>query len=90
MDLIERVRKVIRVDSQILDVVRDTRYRTDFDVPIERETGRALNQPSDFRTRKVLCEPRELFEVYVAVHHAVLAHLCRVDVQDLVPPMLVR
>lgn len=56
---------------------------------IERKTGRALDQPANLRARKVLGEPCELFEVHVSVHYPVRTHLCRVDVQDLVPSVLV-
>jgi hypothetical protein len=73
--LVQRIRKVVRVDSQILYIIRDARHRADLDVPIKRETSRAFDQPTDLRTRKVLGELCELFDIHVSVHHAVLAHL---------------
>ena len=87
--LVKRIREIVQVHPQILHIVRYARYRADLDMSIERKTSRALDQPANLRAGKVLGEPRELFEVHVSVHHPVRAHLCRVNVQDLVPSMLV-
>src|SRR5713101_2061884 len=83
--LIKRIREIVQVDPQILHIVRYARYRADLDMSIERKTSRALDQPANLCAREVLGELRELSEVHVSVHHPVRAHLCRVDVQDLVP-----
>lgn len=87
--LLKRIREIVQVDPQILDIVRYARHRANLDMSIESKTGRALDQPANLRARKVLGDLRELFEVHVSVHHPVRAHLYRVDVQDLVPSVLV-
>src|SRR6266481_1477703 len=87
--LLKRICEIVRVDPQVLHIVRYARYCANLDMSIECKTSRALDQPADLRARKVLGELRELFEVHVSVHHTVLTHLHRVNGQDLIPPMLV-
>ncbi len=90
LDLVERVHEVLALHAQVLDVVRDARERADLDMARERERCRALHEPADLRAREVLRERSELNQVHVAIHDAVLAHLGRVDVQDLHAPLLIR
>ena len=89
--LLKRIREIVQVDPQILHIVRYTRYRADIRHSLLNYKLVAARQTShaNLRARKVLGELRELFEVHVSVHHPVRAHLCRVDVQDLVPSVLV-
>jgi hypothetical protein len=83
LDFLERVEEVFSHDLHLIDVVRERSEGADFDVAVERETGRALDETADLGTRKVLGQRRELHQVDVGSHDAVLAHLGRVNGENL-------
>lgn len=89
MYLIHRAQEILPIHAHVLHVVRDAGHRADLDMPIERETGRALDETCDFRAAKVLRDLRELGQVDVVVHDPVGAHLGRVDGDDLEAALLV-
>lgn len=83
LDFFEGVEEVFSHDLHLIDVVRERSEGADFDVAVEGETGRALDETADLGTRKVLRQGRELHQVDVGSHDAVLAHLGRVNGENL-------
>ena len=89
LDFLEGVEEVFSHDLHLVDVVRERSEGADFDVAVEGETGRALDETADLGTRKVLRQGRELHQVDVGSHDAILAHLGRVNGENLDTTVLV-
>lgn len=90
LDFLEGVEEVFPHDLHLIDVVRERSEGADFDVAIEGETRRALDETADLGAGKVLRQGRELHQVDVGSHDAVLAHLGRVNGKDLDATLFVR
>src|SRR5277367_4953743 len=54
VDVVKGIRKVAPVYSKVFNVIRNACHRSHFDMAIERETSRALDQSSVLCPRKIL------------------------------------